>query len=211
MSSLPILGARRSRVFFFKLDLSSFSWTASRILVMPVALMKSGSSNGGFSVPRFPCRYLRFCSQWRGTGTEFFTVLRCTRKSGSAEFTSCISTRSGRPTTCFSCATCSCFLRLRSFLVSFFSPPPSPSASSAAPSAFALPFSFFLCLHGRGRLGLASAVCARRGQLLGLCKVREHAGKLGKFSRQLLQIPGGDILHHHAVVRLLFDGLHHLQ
>ena len=39
--------------------------------LMPVASMKAGSWKGGFSMPRLPCRYLRFCDQCLGTGTVF--------------------------------------------------------------------------------------------------------------------------------------------
>ena len=38
---------------------------------MPVASIKSGSTKGGFSIPRLPCRYFLFWLQCLGTGTLF--------------------------------------------------------------------------------------------------------------------------------------------
>ena len=55
----------------------TFSCRASLISMMPVALMQSGRSKGGFSMPRLPCRYLRLKHQCRGTGTVF--LVACTK------------------------------------------------------------------------------------------------------------------------------------
>lgn len=77
---------------------STFSCRASLISWMPVLLMNSGSSNGGFSMPLFPCRYFLLKHQWRGTGTVFLVAFRWTSSLGSCAVTSCISTTSGRAT-----------------------------------------------------------------------------------------------------------------
>ena len=75
--------------------------------------MYSGNSNGGFSIPLLPCRYFLLKHQCLGTDTVFLVALRLTSSLGSCAVTSCISTTSGRLTSCLSCATLS--------LVSFFS------------------------------------------------------------------------------------------
>lgn len=76
----------------------TFSCRASLISWIPVLLMNSGSSNGGFSIPLLPCRYFLLKHQWRGTGTVFLVAFRWTRSLGSCAVTSCISTTSGRAT-----------------------------------------------------------------------------------------------------------------
>lgn len=76
----------------------TFSCRASLISWIPVLLMNSGSSNGGFSIPLFPCRYFRLKHQCLGTGTVFLVAFKCTSSLGSWAVTSCISTTSGRAT-----------------------------------------------------------------------------------------------------------------
>ncbi len=78
--------------------MNTFSCRASLISWMPVLLMNSGSSNGGFSMPLLPCRYFLLKHQWRGTGTVFLAAFRWTSSLGSCAVTSCISTTSGRAT-----------------------------------------------------------------------------------------------------------------
>ena len=57
MSIFPSFGLARSLIFAFRVRWSSFSCRAARISMIPVFLIKSGKSNGGFSIPRFPCKY----------------------------------------------------------------------------------------------------------------------------------------------------------
>merc|ERR1712166_498664 len=78
---------------------------AALISMIPVFLMNSGRSNGGFSIPRLPCKYFRLKHQCLGTGTVFLMDLRCTNNPGSLAVTSCISTTSGLVTSCFNSAT----------------------------------------------------------------------------------------------------------
>ncbi|RNA12604.1 hypothetical protein BpHYR1_009091 [Brachionus plicatilis] len=86
---------------------------------MPVRLMKSGSSKGGFSKPRLPCRYFRLAHQCLGTWTVLRQPFRCTRSFGSRAVTSYISTTSGRATSCFSAATLILVCSLSFFLDNF--------------------------------------------------------------------------------------------
>mmetsp|Transcript_38145 Transcript_38145/g.112999 ORF Transcript_38145/g.112999 Transcript_38145/m.112999 type:complete len:255 (-) Transcript_38145:127-891(-) len=137
MSMRPIFGAMRSRCFCLSFFDSSFSAYVCRISPMPVASMKSGSLKGGFSIPRLPCRYLRFCDQWRGTWTVLRYALRYTRSCGSGAVTSHTSTTSGRSHSCFSSAILRRDSIFRWRLDSAFLSSPSLSLSDASPPALA--------------------------------------------------------------------------
>ena len=69
--------------------------------------MNSGRSNGAFWNPRFPARYFLFAFQCLGTGTVCFADFKHISNLGSLAVTSCISTTSGRVTSCFNSATVS--------------------------------------------------------------------------------------------------------
>uniref|UniRef100_A0A2M4B2J7 Putative secreted protein n=1 Tax=Anopheles triannulatus TaxID=58253 RepID=A0A2M4B2J7_9DIPT len=145
MSILPIFGRARSRILAFSVLASSFSCSEARISMMPVFLMNAGRSNGGFSIPRLPCRYFRLKHQWRGTCTVFRWLFSCTSSFGSRAVTSCISTTSGRDTSCFSSATLNrvSFFSLRLDILSrssFSSAPANISSSSS--SSFSLSAAF---------------------------------------------------------------------
>mmetsp|Transcript_24463 Transcript_24463/g.46368 ORF Transcript_24463/g.46368 Transcript_24463/m.46368 type:complete len:234 (-) Transcript_24463:304-1005(-) len=151
MSIFPILGCILSRCFCFSFFSPSLSKYACRIDAMPVASIKSGSCQGGFSIPRLPCKNLRFWHQWRGTGTELRVALSPTSKVGSMAVVSQISTTSGRGHFIFSSA-----IRIRCcifffFFDSFFSSSSSPSLSSSessesSPSSLVVAFSSFVAL-----------------------------------------------------------------
>ena len=83
--------------------------------------MYSGSWNGFFSTPRFPCKYLRLWHQCLGTGTVFLYDFKKTSNRGSEAVTSCASTASGLATTCLSSATVMRDMALRCFRDSRFS------------------------------------------------------------------------------------------
>ena len=109
----------------YKAIYSTFSARAALISVIPVAWIYSGSSNGAFSIPLFPCRYFLLKHQCLGTATVLRVAFRCTSNFGSCAVTSCISTTSGRVTSCFSWATLS---RVNFF--NFFFDNLGPSSSS---------------------------------------------------------------------------------
>lgn len=69
-------------------------------------LQRAAGSGAGPQAPGRACRNLRFCDQWRGTGTVLRYALRKTSRRGSCAVTSHISTTSGRRHTCLSSATC---------------------------------------------------------------------------------------------------------
>jgi len=103
--------------------------------------MKSGSSNGGFSWPLFPWRYLRLFAQCCGTGTVLGMDLISTRKEGSGAVASQTSTTSGCLEICFSLATSDCCISFLFFFGRWDSPrsgsfafsSPSSSLSSLSP------------------------------------------------------------------------------
>ena len=95
---------------------------AALISMMPVFLMNSGRSKGGFSIPRLPCKYFRLKHQCLGTGTVFLMDLRCTNNPGSLAVTSCISTTSGLVTSCFNSATDNRLSFFNFRLLNFLSP-----------------------------------------------------------------------------------------
>mmetsp|Transcript_27439 Transcript_27439/g.64017 ORF Transcript_27439/g.64017 Transcript_27439/m.64017 type:complete len:294 (-) Transcript_27439:13-894(-) len=128
MSILPIFGCIRSFCFPLSFLAFSFSITVARIFSIPVAWMKSGSWNGGFSTPRLPCKNLRFWHQWRGTAIVLRYDFRWTSSRGSPAVTSHCSITSGLSTSCFNSAIVS---RL-SFFFCFFDIFCSPSSSACA-------------------------------------------------------------------------------
>merc|ERR1719473_1882780 len=83
---------------------------------MPVVSMYEGSWNGGFSMPRLFCMYLRFDDQWRGTGTVFLYAFMNTSSSGFGDVGSHDSTTSGRRVVAFKEAMDGCVSILRFFL-----------------------------------------------------------------------------------------------
>mmetsp|Transcript_2407 Transcript_2407/g.7171 ORF Transcript_2407/g.7171 Transcript_2407/m.7171 type:complete len:269 (-) Transcript_2407:57-863(-) len=109
---------------------------------MPVALINSGSSYGGFSRPRLPAKYARRADQCAGTGTALRYDFRYTTTSGSAAVTSQVSTVSGRRLRALSSASSSRCFSLRSRRDSFESAAsnaPSPSSESESSVSAALP------------------------------------------------------------------------
>mmetsp|Transcript_38054 Transcript_38054/g.98768 ORF Transcript_38054/g.98768 Transcript_38054/m.98768 type:complete len:230 (+) Transcript_38054:1144-1833(+) len=142
MSILPIFGCMRSRCFCFSFFWSSFSWYACRISLMPVASIKSGSWKMGFSMPRLPCRNLRFCDQCSGTGTVLRQLFRNTRRRGSCAVTSHTSTTSGMRQLCLSSAIFRRLSILRFFLESLSGSPSSLSLSASPSSSLAASASF---------------------------------------------------------------------
>lgn len=57
MSIFPSLGLALSLILALRVRWSSFSCSEALISMMPVFFIKSGRSNGGFSIPLFPCKY----------------------------------------------------------------------------------------------------------------------------------------------------------
>merc|ERR1712142_618324 len=96
--------------------------------------MKSGKSNGGFSIPLFPCKYFLLKHQCLGTGTVFLVDFKCTNNLGSLAVTSCISTTSGLATNCFSSATLNRFSFFSFLLLNLGSPASAASSKRSSSS-----------------------------------------------------------------------------
>ena len=106
----------------YLMNSSILTCRAALISMMPVFLINSGRSKGGFSIPRLPCKYFRLKHQCLGTGTVFLMDLRCTNNPGSLAVTSCISTTSGLVTSCFNSATDNRLSFFNFRLLNFLSP-----------------------------------------------------------------------------------------